>query len=249
VAVEQRRGEILPSNVDTIASPETVAKRRPGVLVPLLVIAVAMLVGAAIVLGLTSTRPTPQVAASRTPAPTSAPIRATATSVGAPQAQGQRKPAPVAVPMPAVNGISCDALESTIVHMHVHLAIFFDGEEQLVPFGVGIGEPWQVSASAAGPFVEDGSCFYWIHTHTEDGVVHIESPIRRTFTLGDFFAIWEQPLSANQVGPAQGSVIVYVNGDRAQINPADIQLSQHTQIQLDVGSDVQPYFFEFPRGD
>jgi len=246
VAVEQRPGGILPSNVDTVTSPDAPAAKRPrpGVLVPLLVIAVAMVVGAAIALGLTSSRPTPQAAA---PRPTS--VAPTTVPTNAPSGQSQRKPAAVAAPMPAVNGISCDTLESTIVHMHIHLAIFFDGEEQVVPFGVGIGEPWQVSPSAAGPFVEDGTCFYWIHTHTEDGVVHIEAPIRRTFTLGDFFAIWEQPLSANQVGPAQGPVIVYVDGDRAQINPADIRLNQHTQIQLDVGTDVPPYFFEFPRGD
>ncbi len=35
-----------------------------------------------------------------------------------------------------------------------------------------------------------GGCFYWLHTHTEDGIIHIESPVQRTFTLGHFFAIW-----------------------------------------------------------
>ena len=168
-------------------------------------------------------------------------------SPGQGQAQGQR-PRAIGVPMP-VNGISCDALESTIFHIHVHLAVFFDQDEQLIPFGIGIGEPWQVEDSPDGPFVTDGLCFYWIHTHTEDGVVHIESPIRRTFTLGDFFAVWEQPLSATQVGPKQGQVISYVNGDKVQTAPQDIPLLQHTQIQLDVGADVPPYSFDFPDGD
>ena len=67
---------------------------------------------------------------------------------------------------------------------------------------VGIGEPWQITTAGERPFVEDGSCFFWLHTHTEDGVVHIESPVRRTFTLGDFFGIWQIPLSSSQVGPA-----------------------------------------------
>src|SRR5437763_14718324 len=42
--------------------------------------------------------------------------------------------------------------------------------------------------------------------HYPDFVVHVESPVQRTFTLGDFFAIWGQPLSPTRVGPASGSV-------------------------------------------
>src|SRR5262249_41896824 len=152
-------------------------------------------------------------------------------------------------PLPDVNGISCDALESTVVHIHVHLAIFVSGDEVQIPLGVGIGQPWQVSDSSEGPFVNDGTCFYWIHTHTEDGIIHIESPVRRRFTLGDFFAIWQQPLSGNQVGPAQGPVIVYVNGQRSSIDPPEIPLLPHARIQLDVDTDVPPYQFDFPDGD
>jgi hypothetical protein len=154
-----------------------------------------------------------------------------------------------AAPLPPINDISCDALESTIFHIHVHLAIFVNGNEELIPFGVGIGQPWQVQDSEEGPFVTDGSCFYWIHTHTQDGVIHIESPVRRIFNLGDFFAIWQQPLSATQVGPIQGQVIVYVNGMRDETNPSDIRLLPHQRIQLDVGQDVPPYDFDFPPGD
>ena len=81
-----------------------------------------------------------------------------------------------------------------------HLALFIDGQELEVPYGIGIGQPWEVSGSNQGPFVTNGACFYWIHTHTEDGGLHIEAPVRRTFTLGDFFGIWQQPLSPTQMG-------------------------------------------------
>jgi hypothetical protein len=97
--------------------------------------------------------------------------------------------------------------------------------------------------------VDDGACFYWIHTHTDDGILHIESPIRRRFTLGDFFAIWQVPLSATQIGPAHGTVIAYVNGQRTDTDPGDIVLTAHERIQLDVGQDVAPYVFDFPPGD
>jgi hypothetical protein len=205
--------------------------------------AFAAIVGAAVVLllsgqaGQAGTRA--QVAA---PTPRQAPT-------SAPAAGAKPQAVVSSGPLAPINDISCDALESTVVHIHVHLAIFIDGEEQLVPFGIGIGQPWSITDSDQGPFVDDGSCFYWVHTHSANGVVHIESPVRRVFTLGDFFAIWQQPLSATQVGPATGPVITYVNGMRSDVNPPDIRLTSHQRIQLNVGEDVPPYPFDFPPGD
>jgi hypothetical protein len=200
-----------------------------------LIVLLAFVLGAAVALLWTAGRPEAIARPTAAAGAIGAPSKRTGPANTGPQAD--------------VNGISCDALESTLYHIHVHLAIFFDADEQQVPFGVGVGQPWQVADSPAGPFVIDGACFYWIHTHTEDGIVHIESPIRRRFTLGDFFAIWQEPLSPSQVGPAQGSVIAYVNGMRTDGDPADIPLTQHAQIQLDVGQDIPPYAFEFPPGD
>ena len=57
-------------------------------------------------------------------------------------------------------------------------------------------------------------------------MIHIESPVRRAFTLGDF-AVWQQPLSPTQIGPAQGDLIVYVNGERVTTNPVDIADPAH----------------------
>jgi hypothetical protein len=255
--MEQRPGGgILPSNVDSLEAAEAPRRKpRRNIVVPILCLLVAAGLGALVMLLFTTSQTPPPrpVVAQPTSAPAATNPATPQTQSQAqtqPQAQGQtaRQPRAVSAPLP-INGISCDALESTIFHIHVHLAVFFDQDEQAIPFGIGIGEPWQVENSPAGPFVVDGLCFYWIHTHTEDGVVHIESPVRRTFTLGDFFAIWEQPLSATQVGPKQGQVIAYVNGDKVTTHPEDIPLLQHAQIQLDVGADVPPYSFDFPPGD
>jgi len=236
---------ILRSNVDTHAVADAPRQRRAFPITMLLVALVTFVAGALTVLLLTSrTTPQPQAAA----APTAV-ITARPTPTLVPSAPSSRRSSAPGAPLPAVNGISCDALESTIFHIHVHLAIFFDGVEQSIPFGVGIGQPWQVSDSDQGPFVDDGSCFSWMHTLAEDGVIDIESPIRRSFTLGDFFAVWQEPLSATQVGPQQGQVITYVNGQRDSTNPSDIRLTSHQRIQLDVGADVPPYSFDFPPGD
>jgi len=88
----------------------------------------------------------------------------------------------------------------------------------------------------AGFFLMMGRCFSWLHTHVADGIIHIESPVQRTYTLGEFFDIWGQPLSANQVGPAHGKVTAFFNGKYWNGDPRQIPLLKHAQIQLDVGT-------------
>jgi hypothetical protein len=134
-----------------------------------------------------------------------------------------------------VDGIQCGSSEQTLFHVHSHLTIFVNGAPRQVPYGIGIPGA-QVSQSAQGPFVGTGNCFYWLHTHAADGIVHIESPVNRTYTLGDFFDIWNQPLSKNQVGPVHGKVTAFYNGALYTANPRDIPLGRYHQIQLDVGT-------------
>ena len=133
-----------------------------------------------------------------------------------------------------VNGIECNASEQNVFHVHSRLAVFVDGEERGIPSEIGI-------PSGAG-------CLYWLHSHTDDGIIHIESPERRTFTLGDYFDIWRQPLSPARVGPAKGEVIAYVDGERFRGNPRTIELGAHTLVQLNIGKDVKPEPFDFPPG-
>jgi len=149
---------------------------------------------------------------------------------------------------PTVNGIPCDTAERVAFHIHARLTIYAAGQPLQVPYGIGIGQPWQVVQSSEGPFVASGSCFYWLHTHTQDGVIHIESPQQRTFTLGDFFGIWGQPLSSTQVASAQGTVVAYVNGERFAGDPTQIPLTAHALIQLNVNDETPPQDFTFPPG-
>ena len=97
-----------------------------------------------------------------------------------------------------------------------------------------------------GSFVEGGKCLYWLHTHDATGVIHVESPVRRVYTLGQFFDIWGQPLSTTQVGRATGNVAAFLNGKRFSGDPRSIKLTPHALIQLDVGKVVPPQPFTFP---
>jgi SecY len=89
---------------------------------------------------------------------------------------------------------------------------------------------------------------YWLHTHARDGIVHIESPIQRTYTLGDFFDIWRQPLSRRRGAGARGPVTAYVDGRPFIGDPRTIALGAHRVVQLDVRRRVPPNGFSFPSG-
>jgi len=136
--------------------------------------------------------------------------------------------------------------EQTIFHIHTHLTIFVNGQQRQVPAGIGI--PGAVAQqTSAGPFVDSGTCFYWLHTHAADGIVHIESPVQRTFTLGEFFDEWGQPLSASQVGPAKGKVSVIVNGKVWKGDPRNAPLGSRENLQLEVGTPlVAPETINWP---
>ena len=133
-----------------------------------------------------------------------------------------------------VDGIQCQTSEQTIFHIHAHLAIFVNGAARQIPYGIGIPGA-QTRSTPTGPFVSSGTCFYWLHTHAADGIIHIESPIHRTYTLGNFFDEWGQPLSTSQVGPATGTVTALYNGQHYIGNPRNIPLNAHARIQLEVG--------------
>lgn len=146
-----------------------------------------------------------------------------------------------------VDGIQCNTTEQVLFHVHTHLTIFVKGVARLIPYGIGITPPRRSQPTAGGVFITGGSCFYWLHTHAADGIIHIESPVQRTYTLGEFFDIWGQPLTADRVGPAIGKVTVLYDGKLYHGNPRDAPLGNHVQIQLDVGTPlVAPEIITFP---
>jgi len=145
----------------------------------------------------------------------------------------------------SVDGISCrtEAKEVVKYHVHVHVAIYVNGQMQRLPGGIGITKPQLVEHFPEGPFDEVGiyDCLYWLHTHVADGIIHVEAPAKQQFTLGQFFDIWNQPLGPNQVASDRGSVVVFENGKKLDGNPRSIPLYPHGVIQIDVGSPVVPF--------
>jgi hypothetical protein len=138
------------------------------------------------------------------------------------------RPATVHAAVPAgqaIDGIRCDQMEGSVLHIHQHVAIFDHGKSVPIPDDVG------------RPLV--AQCFYWLHTHTPDGIVHIESPNFKTFTLGNFFDVWGEPLGTTGVAgakPKSGEhVAVWVDGRPYTGNPRTIELTQHLDVTIEVG--------------
>jgi hypothetical protein len=219
-----RRAQIEKMRAEQ-ARVERQRKMRFGVGIGLLVAAV---IGGLSWLGISKSHSTPGSTAASTPTGALAPAWSGLT--------GQ-----------SVNGVSANNQEQIAYHIHAHLAIYINGQPKLVPWGIGIAQPWQTQPDGnGGTFVNSGKAFYYLHTHDDTGVIHIESPNQVTYTLGQFFSEWNQPLSASQVGQYKGPVTAYLNGVKVPGDPSAIQLTAHELIQLDVGSTTpgpQPYTF------
>jgi hypothetical protein len=151
----------------------------------------------------------------------------------------------------ALTAIPCDQLEHTQVHYHAFLQILNQGSTVSIPTDVG----------------RSSGCYYWLHMHTnEAGIIHVESPSDRTFTLGDFFDVWSdwghvpQLLDTTHVATltltGTQKLAVYVDlGDGKGAapfsgNPRSIVLENHQVITLEITppSVNPPPPFSWPAG-
>lgn len=70
--------------------------------------------------------------------------------------------------------LTCTTDMATRFHIHPVLKITVKGQNQEIPANIGI-KP---------------NCMNSIHTHDNSGVLHVEAPEKKDFTLSDFFAVW-----------------------------------------------------------
>jgi hypothetical protein len=146
----------------------------------------------------------------------------------------------------AVDGIRCDTMEFTKFHVHAHLDIIVDGKPFIVPSQIGI-DP-------------DGRCLYWLHTHDVSGIIHIESPVKREFTIGNFIDIWGQTFNTTHLGcdsnvfnDINGVLNIYVNGVKVPTGSdiRSIEINAHDEIALIFGTieaEKIPSRYEFQQG-
>jgi hypothetical protein len=126
-------------------------------------------------------------------------------------------------------------MEQGNYHIHIHLQIYLNGKQVTIPTGIGIAR--------------DGSCFYWMHTHTDDGIIHIEAPARlHNLALDDFLTIWEVGYAKLNF-PAEMKLAtdwqIFVNGKAFSgvvTSPltTEVPLSSHDVITMEYGKNNPP---------
>jgi hypothetical protein len=145
-------------------------------------------------------------------------------------------------------GLSPEPKEFLIHHVHAHLDVFLDGQPITVPAGIGIN----IDDPAVRRFEEpDGSfsyggidppcrkpCISPLHTHDRTGILHTESKTAKSNTLGQFFTEWGVRLSESCVGKYcdPKPVAFYVNGKPYQADPRAIELTDHKEIAIVIGT-------------
>jgi hypothetical protein len=129
-------------------------------------------------------------------------------------------------------------IEGQVVHIHQHLDLWVNGKKVKVPAGVGI---------------QPGSYLTTLHTHDDTGIIHVESPVNRRFSLGEFFGVWGVRLDKSCISDlcdntTGNGVKMWVNGKRYVGNPANLELKSHQEIALVFGTPPakipQKYAFE-----
>lgn len=135
--------------------------------------------------------------------------------------------------LPALGG------EAFVEHIHAHLDVFVNGSRVAVPAFIGIDYAHQRITP--------------LHTHDTTGIVHIESPDQRSYTLGQFFTEWGVRLDAQCVGSyCEPSVshALYVDGRAVSGDPSTLVFHAHDEIALVVGAAPQgvPDHYTFPHG-
>ena len=79
--------------------------------------------------------------------------------------------------------LTCTTDMATQFHIHPNLKIMINGQKQEIPTNIGVKT----------------NCMNSLHTHDNSGVIHVESPEKRDFTLADFFAVWNKAYNKNQI--------------------------------------------------
>lgn len=131
---------------------------------------------------------------------------------------------------PPINGVYCDAGQSAY-HIHTHLTIYINGNRVTIPQNIGIAT--------------DGSCLYWMHTNTNDGIIHTEAPQKlHNLALDDFLTIWHDGFANLNFPPELTQSTgwkIYVNGQlftQTVTSPltTEVPLASHDIVTMEYGT-------------
>jgi hypothetical protein len=125
-----------------------------------------------------------------------------------------------------------------------HLELFAAGRVVPIPPGIGVVPPLRTLRAQ----VLGGRCSYPLRTTEPTGLIELRRGARAT--LGDFFALWGQPLSRTRMASFRGAPVrAYLTGRRFAGPPADLPLARHAVVVLEVGPYLAPHArYRYPPG-
>jgi hypothetical protein len=135
-------------------------------------------------------------------------------------------------------GLNPLGAEGQVVHIHQHLDIYVDGKHISVPTGIGI---------------YDGQFLTELHTHDTSGIMHVESPKKAEFSLGQFFGTWGVRLTNDCIGGycrPKTPWKLYVDGVEYKGDPSNLILKKHQELALVIGKAPKkvPSTYQFQPG-
>ena len=140
----------------------------------------------------------------------------------------------------AVQGLACaKPVKSSPMYGYAHLNLVVDGQQIAIPENIGLVA--QGSPGIGDPATREVGCFYPLVTTDASGKIRTKPGSATPYTLGQFFALWGQPLSATNVaGYAGKPVKVFVRDGATLTEYTDaldaLPLTANREITLQVGS-------------
>jgi hypothetical protein len=215
--------------------------RRIGIAAGVLVLTGGV-VGGAIAAHSGGKSSTASAAATKTDSVKNIPTAALTQVKGAATSPPWAAPADVATRVETA-GLPMLGAEGQVEHIHAHLDVIVNGKAVTVPANIGIDEAKQQLSP--------------LHTHDTTGVIHIESPTKADFTLGQVMTEWNVALSDKGIGGLKtggaNQLHVYVDGKEQTGNPGAIKLAAHEEIAIVYGTDTStvkvPSSYTFAKGE
>jgi hypothetical protein len=129
--------------------------------------------------------------------------------------------------------------EGAVIHIHAHLEVFVNGKHEPVAQSIGV---------FGNQFLTE------LHTHDTAGVVHVESPTKQSFSLGQFLGLWGVRFTPKCIGGycKPGTPwSVYVDGKLYPGDPTRVILKKHQELAVVIGTPPKkiPASYKFPAGE
>ena len=139
-----------------------------------------------------------------------------------------------------IQGLLCaKAVKSSPAYGYTHLNLIVDGQQIAIPDDIGVVA--QGATGIADPATRQVGCYYPLITTDNSGKIRTKPGNAAPYTLGQFFALWGQPLStANVAGYTGKPVKVFIRdgGTLTEYTGAldALPLTANREITLQIGS-------------